>query len=56
LRGYHQCTKEEAALLGALVYRVKFGETKQDIGAVLKEILPADMIKIQSSQVIKSNI
>ena len=23
LRGYHQCTREEAAILAALVYRVK---------------------------------
>ncbi len=53
LRGYHQCTKEEAAVLGALIYRVKFGENKQDIGSLLKEILPADIIKLQSSQVWK---
>ena len=25
LRGYHQCTREEASLLGALIYRVKVG-------------------------------
>ena len=29
LRGYHQCTREEASLLGALIYRVKVGSHSQ---------------------------
>ena len=28
LRGYHKCTKEDAAILGAYIYRVKFGNNK----------------------------
>lgn len=28
LRGYHRCTLEECAALGALIYRVRFGDTK----------------------------
>ena len=28
LRGYHKCTKDDAAILGAYVYRVKFGNNK----------------------------
>lgn len=28
LRGYHRCSQEDAALLGALMYRVKFGDNK----------------------------
>ena len=28
LRGYHKCSKEEAITLGALIYRVKYGEDK----------------------------
>lgn len=32
--GYHKCTKEEASRLAALVYRVRFGESKQELGAI----------------------
>ena len=28
LCGYHKCTKDDAAILGAYVYRVKFGKNK----------------------------
>merc|ERR1712130_696756 len=48
LRGYHQCTREEAALLGALIYRVKFGESKQELSALphmLRELVPCDVVK-----------
>ena len=54
LRGYHQCTREEAALLGALIYRVKFGESKQELSALphmLRELLPSDIAKTMSTQV-----
>lgn len=34
LRGYHKCSKEEAAKLAALVYRVRFGESKQELQAI----------------------
>ena len=53
LRGYHQCTKEEAALLGALIYRVKFGESKQELSALphmLRELVPIDILKGMSTQ------
>ena len=30
LRGYHRCTKEEAIRLAALIYRVRFGESKAE--------------------------
>ena len=29
LRGYHKCSKQEAAQLGAFIYRVKFGKDKR---------------------------
>ncbi|KAI5704932.1 hypothetical protein M8J75_010185 [Diaphorina citri] len=51
LRGYHKCSKEEAAKLAALVYRVRFGESKQELQAIpqmLRELIPSDSIKIQS--------
>ena len=28
LRGYHKCTKEDAALLGSYIYRVKYGDSR----------------------------
>lgn len=34
IRGYHKCSKEEAAKLAALVYRVRFGESKQELQAI----------------------
>merc|ERR1712241_1439354 len=53
LRGYHQCTRDEACLLGALIYRVKFGESKQELSALphmLRELLPIDVVKQMSPQ------
>merc|ERR1712241_836016 len=53
LRGYHQCTREEAAILGALIYRVKFGESKQEFSALahmLRELVPCDIMKTMSTQ------
>ena len=31
LRGYHKCTKEEATQLGGYIYRVKYGEDKNNL-------------------------
>jgi len=56
LRGYHQCTKEEAAILAALIYRVKHAEAKADIATVIKFLLPADLIKSMSSYEWKKEI
>ncbi|XP_070539316.1 myosin-VIIa-like [Ptychodera flava] len=51
LRGYHKSTKEEAAQLAAFQYRVRFGDDKTEfpnIPKMLRELLPADLIKAQS--------
>lgn len=56
LRGYHQCSVEEAAILAALIYRVKHAESKQDIATVLKHLLPSDLLKQQSSHEWKKEI
>ena len=56
LRGYHQCSKEEAAILGALIYRVKYAEARTDITSVIKTILPCDLVKIQSNYEWKKDI
>ena len=37
--GYHKCTKEEAANLAALIYRVKFNEFKQEL-QMIPQMLP----------------
>ena len=29
LRGYHKCSKEDAAVLASFIYRVKYGDSKQ---------------------------
>ncbi|XP_046556787.1 myosin-VIIa-like [Haliotis rubra] len=53
LRGYHRCSKEEAAILGALIYRVKYGESKKELQTLvraLREFLPQDMVKAQSPE------
>ena len=36
--------------------RIKYGESKQDISSVLRDLLPMDMIKIMSSQEWKKEI
>ncbi|KAG1715052.1 Myosin-VIIa [Nymphon striatum] len=59
LRGYHKCNKTDAAMLAALIYRVRYGESKgelQQLPAVLKEFIPADLIRIQSSSEWKRSI
>ncbi|CAH0700362.1 unnamed protein product [Spodoptera exigua] len=52
LRGYHRCGRDEAARLAALAYRARFGDNKQELQAIpqmLRELIPADLIKMQSS-------
>jgi len=56
LRGYHQCSKEEAAILGALVYRANHAESRTDITAVIKSLIPCDLVKIQSNYEWKKDI
>ena len=59
LRGYHKCTREEGCMLGALIYRVKFGESKvelQSIPQMLRELVPTDLIKTMSAQEWKREI
>ena len=51
-KGYHQCTRDEAAILAALIYRVKFGENKSELSNVtqmLRELVPTDLIKSSSA-------
>ena len=34
LRGYHKCTKEDAGILGAYIYRVKYGDSRSQLAHV----------------------
>ena len=56
-KGYHQCTRDEAAILAALIYRVKFGENKSELSNVtqmLRELVPTDLIKSSSAAGIRN--
>uniref|UniRef100_A0A8C4QH98 Myosin VIIAb n=1 Tax=Eptatretus burgeri TaxID=7764 RepID=A0A8C4QH98_EPTBU len=47
LRGYHKCTKEDAAQLAALIYRVHYHEDKSHFLSIvrsLRDLLPKDLI------------
>lgn len=51
LRGYHNCTKEDAVMLASLQYRVKFGDDKKEFGSItsmLKELVPHDLERSMS--------
>ncbi|KAF7490609.1 Myosin-VIIa [Sarcoptes scabiei] len=61
LRGYHKCTKEDAARLAALILRVRFGDGNfaiemQSLQNFLHEVIPNDLIKTQSSSDWKKQI
>ncbi|XP_019860107.1 PREDICTED: unconventional myosin-VIIa-like [Amphimedon queenslandica] len=48
LRGYHKCTRDDTALLGSYIYRVKFGDTRSHFGEIpqmLRELIPHDMLR-----------
>ena len=51
LRGWHRVETAQAAQLAALVYRARFGDSKEELSSrpqVLGEILPHDQVKAQS--------
>ncbi|CAH1781656.1 unnamed protein product [Owenia fusiformis] len=51
LRGYHKCTKDDASILAAYIYRVKLGDDKtglQNIPRMMRELVPADLHRSQS--------
>lgn len=53
LSGYHKCTRDESVLLSALIYRVKFGDSKQEmqsLSQMLSQLVPTDLIKTMSAQ------
>ncbi|XP_069105456.1 myosin-VIIa-like isoform X1 [Argopecten irradians] len=53
LRGYHKCSKDEAAQMGALIYRVKMGDNKgalANIPRMLRDLIPSDLVRVQSPE------
>jgi myosin-7 len=52
IRGYHNCTVEDAVKLAALQYRVRYGDDKKEFGnipAMLGEMVPQDLKAKQSA-------
>ncbi|XP_055868462.1 myosin-VIIa-like isoform X2 [Biomphalaria glabrata] len=52
-KGHHKCNKEEAAQLGALVYRVMNGEDESNLSQfpeILSELMPIDLMCEQPTQ------
>uniref|UniRef100_A0A0B7B7B9 Uncharacterized protein n=1 Tax=Arion vulgaris TaxID=1028688 RepID=A0A0B7B7B9_9EUPU len=59
LRGYHKCTREDAVQLGALIYRVMYGEDKNylhRIPEMLNRLIPSDLVRAQSADDWKRSI
>ncbi|XP_078066252.1 unconventional myosin-VIIa-like [Mustelus asterias] len=59
LRGYHQCTKEDAIQIAAFLYKVKFSDDKSQflhIPKMLKDLVPEDMIRTMSPEEWKKSI
>lgn len=59
LHGYHKCTKNDAIKLAAYIYRVRFDNDIQPLQTdshIVKEIVPAYLIKAQSSSDWKKSI
>ncbi|XP_011308112.1 myosin-VIIa [Fopius arisanus] len=59
LRGYHNCSKQDAIKLAALIYRSKFGNVKDELARVpdkLKEYVPADLVHVYRSSDWKKHI
>lgn len=59
LRGYHKTTKQELVELAALVFRARFGGEQSvltQIPQMLEDLLPPDMVKVQSGSNWKSQI
>ncbi|CAG0896206.1 unnamed protein product [Cyprideis torosa] len=49
--GYHKCSLPDAVRLAAFIYRVKYGDRKQEFQAfpqLLRDLVPADLLKQQN--------
>ncbi|XP_026756865.2 myosin-VIIa-like [Galleria mellonella] len=59
LRGYHKTSKQDLVELAALVYKARFGNDTSllsQIGDLLEEFIPPDMVRIQSKSAWKTSI
>ncbi|XP_041973000.1 myosin-VIIa-like [Aricia agestis] len=59
LRGYHKTSKQDLAELASIIFRARYGNDQSllpQISHMLNDLLPPDMIKIQSSSQWKSSI
>lgn len=59
LRGYHKTSKTDLIEFAALVYRARFGSDNTmlpQISQILSDLIPSDMVRIQSTSQWKSTI
>lgn len=59
LRGYHKTSKSDLIELAALIYRARFGSDQSllsQIPPMLNDLIPPDMIRIQTTSQWKSSI
>ncbi|XP_073941448.1 myosin-VIIa-like [Choristoneura fumiferana] len=59
LRGYHKTSKQDLVELAAFIYRARFGTDQSllpQIGQMLEDFIPPDMVRIQSNSQWKSSI
>ncbi|KAJ9584916.1 hypothetical protein L9F63_020722 [Diploptera punctata] len=55
LRGYHKVSKSDAIKIGALLYRSKFGDSKNEL-SMIPQLVPANLLKIQNGNDWKKSI
>ncbi|XP_015589004.1 myosin-VIIa [Cephus cinctus] len=49
LRGYHKCNKQDAIKLAALIYRSKYGDSKEELSEIphkIREYVPMDLVNL----------
>ncbi|XP_074071029.1 unconventional myosin-VIIb [Macrotis lagotis] len=59
LRGFHKCSREDAIQLAGLIYKVQFDNDRSQLATlskILKELVPANLIQLMSSEEWKKNI
>ncbi|XP_052543312.1 unconventional myosin-VIIb isoform X2 [Tympanuchus pallidicinctus] len=59
LRGYHNCSKDEAVQLAGLIYKVRFNSDRTQLATIpkiLKELVPGNLLRVTSPDEWKKSI
>ncbi|XP_042741292.1 unconventional myosin-VIIb [Lagopus leucura] len=59
LRGYHNCSKDEAVQLAGLIYKVRFNSDRTQLATIpkiLKELVPSNLLRVTSPDEWKKSI